>query len=217
MKTATRQPPKVEPSVSPFAQRHLLRSEIASARVARDVSNGQLRQIEAEHKSASDDAFQAEMELVTNPKAVVARDAAVERIAGAEAARVSYERALAAATQLVEILQGKLQLLFDTEFEFFAREAESYSRDCEKELRKLRQQAAVCAQAWSKAASMWRPLSGPLRERLETLNERDGVYPDVVGQSIVRSFPLDTQFISSLAPRPRGAERLNRAERNGGV
>jgi hypothetical protein len=213
MKTATKTKPVEVASPSPFAERHRLRSEVSACRVARDTAAGQLRRLEDERKQADADAFAAEMELINEPDATAARDQAVERLHGLDAAKPQYERARAAADQLLQILTGKLALLHQDHFEQFAREAEAATAGAETELNKLREQASRCAESWAKASSLWRPLAKPLRERLESLNATEGQYPDTVGQSIVRAFPLDLQFLKSIAPRPSGIDRLSRAER----
>ena len=214
-KTPTRKPKEMAPETNPFSERHRLRSEIAASRVARDTAQGQLRQLEAERKEADAEAFTQEMAMVTDASATKLRDAAVERLRGCDTAKPQYERALEAASQLTSILEGKLALLHDEEFDQFVKEAESAAYGCQTELLKLRKQAAVCADMWSKASALWRPLQKPLLLRLEQLNAVDGVYPDTIGQSICRAFPIDIAFIKTIAPRPSGIERLNRAGRNG--
>lgn len=224
-RTRNRRPPEVivaasaevaEAAANPFAQRDVLLDDRRKVRIATDATRARRQHLEAERRLAMDAAFVAEQEiLLERDGAAERRDEAVATVAQCDADIAQTERAVAAAAELQQITEAKTTDMYDSGFDQFVVEAQSAAANAERQLRELRKQAVVAAQAWAKASSLWRPLQKPLFSRLQELDHVQGVWGDTVAQSHVRDFPVDLTLLVNAAPRPTGIERLRAAEKNG--
>ena len=204
---------------NPYREREALRADITRARVSRDTLRGQLARIHVERKQAEADAFKAEMDAVVGVAgATERRDAALERLRGAEGAEREYQRGLEAADAIIKLREGQLAALYDDDegFVSFCREAEAATAGALSDLQEMRQALAEASSSWSKAASLWRPLNGAIRRRLEELNKEEGAYPNVAPMAAVLPFPVGLPSdLATAAPRPPGIARLRSAEKTG--
>lgn len=201
---------------NPFAERHQLREDLRAARVARDTIRGQTDQLAKEKQQAEGDAFKFEMEaLLGTEGGAERRDAALERVRGAEKAEPQYRRSFQAAEELIKIRETQLEQLYDDPecYDAFVAEADAATAGAVRDLRELLAVLGRANKSWAKAAALWRPMYKPLRTRLEALNEQEGAYPNTASQAAVPPFPFSLPSgLGSAAPRPPGIERLRLAQ-----
>ncbi|MGN6867443.1 MAG: hypothetical protein ACTHMY_03455 [Solirubrobacteraceae bacterium] len=197
------------------AERHVHQADIRAARIKDGTLRGELARLEAEERQLNEDITKLDVDVARDVAgAEERRDGLRERQREIDQAKADIQYDIVAAAVAIQQSQAELKALYDDPecFGQFVTEAERATAAAVTDLGRVPEVAAIAAQSWAKATSLWAPLNIAIQNRLRELNESEGRYPDTAPQASVLPFPVKLLAdLAAMAPRPSGIDRLRAA------